>query len=639
MVEIPDQLDRLPADDTELGERLDRIGDTPHGNGLYLNAAGSAAALYVSLLPDQDRTAFLERLEAWIGSKAPALFELRLTGPVVAEGTLGRAVLRDLVRLVPFVVAAIAVLLLVALGSVGALLVILAEVVVVLACTIGAMGWTGSPLTIVTTILPVLLLVMAVTDEIHLLDRFQCRLEEGNGSSAAMGAALSDVALPIALTSLTTAASLLSFTLTSVVPLRHFGVFAAAGVLLAMFLTFTLTPALVRILPERAFRCRFRRRRQGSGTLARALGGRSALAAALLLVVLAPGLLRLEARDSWVENFEPDSTLVQATNAYDEAFWGSYRYDVVLSAEELAFFQFPEGLGVVERTVDELGRAPHARGVISHLDAYEVHATVDGEDLPVSGLPLETVRRFSGNLMKIGSRIDLGHYLSPDGRRCRIRLLVPRADFQRTAELEAHLEQRLPEILAGSGVRWHRSGDLAAAQATVGAVVSNMVRSSAWTLVGVTLLLALALRSLAVALVCIVPLLAGVTVLLCVMGWLGVPLGIATGMFTAVTIGVGVDFGLHLFHAYMTARNDGESHQAGLATMLRRAGRPILWNTVVLAAGLSVLGASTLPPNRRLGLLLAGAIVLCCALSLLILPVLFRTLVRDRIGTVAAPPA
>ena len=58
-------------------------------------------------------------------------FELRLTGPTAAEVMLGRAVLRDLGRLVPIMVAVVALLTFACLRSFAGVLITMSEVLLV----------------------------------------------------------------------------------------------------------------------------------------------------------------------------------------------------------------------------------------------------------------------------------------------------------------------------------------------------------------------------------------------------------------------------------------------------------------------------------------------------------------------------
>ena len=160
----------------------------------------------------------IRQLESWRASRASAPFDLRITGPVAAEAVLGETVLRDLTRLVPAMVAALALLLWLSLRTPVGVIAPLAQVLATLLWTLGLMGWAGVPVTLVTTILPVLLMAMSMTDEIHLHERLQHRLAgippRGDPRERLLRAtegAFADIASPLVLTSLTTAAGSYSF--------------------------------------------------------------------------------------------------------------------------------------------------------------------------------------------------------------------------------------------------------------------------------------------------------------------------------------------------------------------------------------------------------------------------------------------
>lgn len=646
-------LDRIPGEEREVRALRDRIHRSSLAEGLFLSAGGEAAALYLPVDPDRNRAQLVRTVERWADSERRATpgFDLRLTGPVTAEALLGRAVLDDLARLVPWMVAVIAVLLFFALRSVGGVAVCLTEVLLVLVWTLGAMGWCGVPVTLVTTVLPVILMTVAVTDEIHLLDRFRHHLAAGSPRVEALVAAVDEVGRPIVLTSLTTAVAFLSFLSASVAPVRHFGLFTSLGVVLAMALSFTLVPALARVLPGSWFRPPELRRGVRRGGLGRrelrhalplsdrlVLRGRATGAGiGLLIVVLAlPGLFRLSVQDSWIDNFDPGSPLPSAERDFNAHFWGSYRFDVVLASGKTGWFLRSEGLRLIERVTEVARAGPHVGGVISHLTAFELAARAVAEDGQVSDLPPVTLTELASILLQIEPRIDLDHYLDFDGSSARLRILVRSPDYAKGWELERYLRRELDRVLAapalGGRIRYHFSGDLPVAGAVVHAIVTNMLRSVGWTVAGVALLLALALRSLRAAALALTPLLCGLPILLGALGYAGLPLGIATSMFLAVTIGVAVDFGLHFRHAWRRACRAGLDRGPALAAMMASAGRAVRWNAGVLACGLCVLALSDLKPNRSLGILLAAAIVTCYGTTLLLLPWLLERLEEHTMG-------
>ena len=87
-----------------------------------------------------------------------------------------------------------------------------------------------------------------------------------------------------------------------------------------------------------------------------------------------------------------------------------------------------------------------------------------------------------------------------------------------------------------------------------------------------------------------------------------------------LALGVGVDFAIHLRHAYERARENGRGPDAALTESLQKSGRAIRWNATVLSLGFIVLTASALKPNHSLGVLLSAAMAACYAMTLLLLP-------------------
>ena len=634
-------LDPIPETADELAALRQRIHSSRLAEGLFLSPDGSAAALYVPLAAGANRNALVTAAQTWIDEQQRPDFELRLSGPVTAEVTLGRSVFRDLAWLVPIMVAVVAAVLFLSLGSLGGVIIPMAEVLMVLVWTLGAMGYAGAPITLVTTIVPVLLMTMGVTDEIHLLERLQSRLEaapcgpDASGDRArlrdAMHWALGDIDQPSVLTSLTTAAGFLSFLSASMAPIRHFGLFTALGILLALGLTFTLVPALVVLLP--ASWCE-RRAARGAPSAASPLlaherfvarhSGASLALGCLLVLLAAPGLTRLTVQDSWVDNFDPASPLASAERDFNRHFWGSYRFDVVFTSGTDGFFRKADGLRLMERFTELAKGGPHVRGVLSYLVPLEIIADVSRQAGRISSLPASMRQALQWMLGLIQDRIDLDQYLAADGKAARGRLFVNSADYARAQALAAYLERELPALVPGGNVRYHFSGDLPVALEVVRAIVTNQLRSVGWTLAAVALLLVLAYRSVRSAAIVMVPLLAAIPILLGGMGYAGLPLGIATSMFTALTIGVGVDFAIHYRHAYRRERLAGREHPEAVVATLTSTGRAIRWNVTVLVLGFLVLTVSALKPNHSLGVLLAAAIVACYATTLLFLPRLLR---------------
>jgi predicted RND superfamily exporter protein len=635
-------LDGVPVDSAECAAQIVRLREQPVASGLLLARDGSAAVIVVPLAREANRAAFIARLERWAGEHRTREFDLRVTGPLAAEVKLGGMVWGDLSTFVPIMTALMALLLFVSLRSVAGCVLPMVEALVVLAWTFGAMGHLGIPVTLVTTILPVILMSTAITDEIHVLERVQDELAAHAASNAsgaatrellraAMLAGLGDVRWPIIGSAVTTAIGFLSFLSASIEPLRAFGLAAGAGILLAMLLSFSFMPALAMLLPLAWFRTV----RLGPARDLHALTAfESAVARApgrffafglLALALCAPGPFRLRVQDAWMDNFDPRAPLVEADHDINARFWGSYRFDVVLEAEP-GRFASPSGAALMESVARAARREPHVGGVLTYLDPL---ATIARAIAPGDSLPFRDAGRL-GELAAIAQSspdgAGLRQLVTGDGSRARARIFVNSPNYRRADSLRRDLALALPPLLAGSGVRARFSGDLPVALEVVRAIVDNQLRSIGWSLLGIGLLLWLVYPRGRAAWIALAPVSATALVLFGVMGYAGMPLGIATSMFAGLAVGVGVDFALHFVYQHRIESARRENPRAALEATLGRTGRAIRWNALVVTLGFLALTLSRIPPNRNLGLLLAAAMFGCYAATLVYMPWLVRGL-------------
>ncbi len=640
---ITTHLDSIPDDSLAFSNLLARVRQAPLTDGLYLSADGQMAAVYAPLAEDIERQVVLAALDRWLQTRRDAPFEMRLTGPVVAEVTLGDMVLRDLAVLIPVMVAVVALMLLATLRTIGGFLIPLVEAMLVLVWTLGFMGWVGAPVTLVTTILPVILMTMAITDEIHLLQRLQANLagsgrqpppnlKERDRLRQATTSALGDVGRPIIVTSVTTSIGFLSFLTASMLPMRQFGLFTAFGIMTAMVLSFTFIPSLIILLPVAWLQRTARRKREPRQPrlvwverFAAHKTGLAFIVGLAIVVVSIPGMLWLEVQDSWVDNFDKRSTLVSAENDFNAGFWGSYRFDVVFEGAPGLFYQ-ARGAALMEEFTTSASSGPHVGGVASYLDVFEEVAKGLGESGQLSSLENGKLQDIATVAEMAADQKALLQLMNQDGTAARATIFVNSPNYKRSVQLNDYVDRLRLSVEENHRVKSHVSGDIPVALEVVRSIVVNQMRSVSWTLLGIALLLLLTSPRGLAALAAMIPVTTTAIIVLSIMGYAGMPLGIATSMFASLTIGVGVDFALHFLHNYRRERRAGKDYQPALVSTLENTGQAIRWNAMVLVLGFMALTFSNLRPDRDLGILLALAMATCYGMTLLFLPRLVRRL-------------
>src|SRR6185437_15101269 len=112
------------------------------------------------------------------------------------------------------------------------------------------------------------------------------------------------------------------------------------------------------------------------------------------------------------------------------------------------------------------------------------------------------------------------------------------ANFVDTARLMADIRQYEREKLTPKGVRLGFAGDVAVSQSLIHGIVTTQIHSLVWSLLGIYLITSVLGGSWRWGLYCLLPCALAVLIKLAVMGWYGIPLGVATSMFAAMTLGI-----------------------------------------------------------------------------------------------------
>lgn len=203
-------------------------------------------------------------------------------------------------------------------------------------------------------------------------------------------------------------------------------------------------------------------------------------------------------------------------------------------------------------------------------------------------------------------------------------VFLKHANFVDTAKLLADLREYERERLAPQGIRLGFAGDVAVSQSLIQGIVTTQVQSLVWSLLGIYAVTAVLGRSLRWGLYCVLPSALAVAINFAVLGWFGIPLGVATSMFAGMTLGIGVDFAIHLLEGWRREQEAGATPSEARARASAVTGPPVLINTIAISLGFGVLMLSQVPANARLGLLTVLGLVDCLIASLLLLPVLLH---------------
>ena len=327
-----------------------------------------------------------------------------VTGAPVFSEIVNEATSHDLMFLVPIVVIVVAGVLFFSFRRFSGVLLPLLTVIISCIWAIGAMALLQIPLTILSTVLPVILIAVGSAYGIHVINHYfdevtQSKEISRETHSTQIVEAMARVIPPVFLAALTTFAGFVSFCFTSVVPIFEFGIFSSFGVLSAFIVAVTLIPAILILRGPRnpTIGGRFGVQPSHTGIIDRIIADtliivhahkRSVLLASLGCIIFAGlGISKLVIDNVLMEYFEPDVQVVRSDTFIRENFGGSKLLNLIIKGTKQGDVIRPDVLQAIdslavyaEENIPEVGKVTSLANVIKRFNQ------VYNADAPATGL-------------------------------------------------------------------------------------------------------------------------------------------------------------------------------------------------------------------------------------------------------------
>jgi uncharacterized protein len=353
------------------------------------------------------------------------------------------------------------------------------------------------------------------------------------------------------------------------------------------------------------------------------------VASLCILVASVAGLFLLDVENSFLNYFRESTQVREELTFIDRQFGGTTPLDIVYTIPDA---ERKKDLVMTAKTVQTLQRIQHALKqhkavgkTLSVVNFTELAKEIN-DNKPLTEYELTAVYW----TMEDALRDDLlGSFFSPkhDQGRFSVRIQDTTEGLKRTellSEVRGDMERLgIPEK------RYTLSNLFVLYQD----ILQQLFRSQILTLgiaFGVLLLTILGIfRSVKIALIAIMPNILSTLMVLGIMGWLGIPLDLMTIMLAAVALGITVDDTIHYVHRYLEELRRGSGEKA-VERSHTSVGYALLYTSIIVILGFSLLAFSDFVPSILFGLLTGLAMAMAVIFDLSMLPVLLNRFVRSR---------
>jgi hypothetical protein len=495
---------------------------------------------------------------------------------------------------------------------------------------IGIMAALNIPMTSITTVLPSFLLVVSISDAVHILALFYPEYQKTGYREDAIAFAMKRAGLPVLMTSLTTAGGLLSFMAAKVAPIADLGIVTPVAVFLALIYTVLLIPALLAIFPVKkkvTHTIRVKMLDSFFDRLAEFTCRRQGLIISFfiaLLALAAMGASQLRFEHNALKWFPEDSLVRLDTELIDQQMRGTVSFDVVIDTGKADGLYDPEFINALEQTVlkfsNYTGDDFFVGKVVSLITVLkETNRALHNNSQQMYRVP-ENRELISQELFlfQLSGSEDLDELVDQQFSKTRFTMHVPYRDTSKykafVADIEAELTKRFPDCTVTT------TGLNSLFVETLNNVMTTMSRSYTIALILISLLMILMLGKLRMGLLSMIPNLLPIIMIIGLMGWLKIPLDLGTVLIGSITIGLVVDDTIHFFHHFGKHFDQFGDPAQATAKTLKTVGRAMIATSLVLAGGFLCNMLSVLTVNKNTGILIASTILVALFTDFLLSP-------------------
>jgi predicted RND superfamily exporter protein len=544
-----------------------------------------------------------------------------------------------------------------------------------------ALGFSFNPM---TTVVPVLIVGLGIDYGIHLTMRHREELKKGSDIEGAVNNTIKHVGMALLLVTITTCAAFLSSLASPMAPIRDFGIIAAIGIVSCFFTMVTFVPACLHIRDTRRAKKMKKRKEQGKlkskkkdsnskkagvsaldrGISAGAVAAEHHPTIVIIVLVIITGAavfsaVNLETTFDFTD-FLPDD--LEITNDLNyllnefEVMGGEAEEVQILVKGDIADPNLLRGIGATidnmegDEHVIQTGGEPDVSCVLSIMKDWATDSTPFGFPdanynstfeakymiiMGSDGFPNTTATRddikslynmlyanpFSNrDIISVVHRTDLGEY---DATVLRISVDITAGDSKETRELMSEIdEDKAP--LDSSADSATLTGGTVVTTIILDLLNNSQIRSLFLTLIVSLIFLTIVFlikdKSLALGAITLLPVTICVLWILGTMYILDISLNIMTLMVTSLTIGIGVDYGIHISHRFMEdiGRYD-DVYEASRSTV-SHTGTALFGGAATTVAGFGLLMFASLPPLQQFGIITALTITYSFIASVFVLP-------------------
>lgn len=612
----------LPQTKEQLDSLQNYINSKDLYKGLIVSDDGTSTIIIASLFQDVDNQKVAEEIKRKIkGLNLPEI--LHFGGIPMTLNDVTDLIIADIVWLIPLVFIVIALILFFSFRSVRGIILPLLTTGIAIIWTMGILSLTGYELSIISNIIPVVLLAIGSAYTIHVLNSIN--LHHSKEFYPSLKKAIAYITIPVVLASVTTAVGFMSFVFGAYLSMiRDFGIFTATGTIIALILSIVFVPAFVAVFSSKE---KFNNKNKLTQKSLITIFVLTPLIKLLkkhpryilyswiaVIIISIGGSFLIDISVNIIDYFKKNNPTRVAENILQSKFGGSSPVFVVFEGD----IQSPEVLQKMSETEKFMKQNPYVSVAQSVADLVEQmnDAMGEGKKIPDDKAKIEQLWFLleGQDIMPqlVSDDLDKG-------------IIQSKFASTKSDDIKIFLSemQKYIDSIQSDDCKISLTGMPSVYLKINDSLIKSQFSSLIIAVVLVFIIVGLLLKSAKKGFIATIPIIATVMLLFGFMGFSGIPLDIATALVGSIVLGVGVDYSIHIisgFNHYM--KETDNDVLSSIEKTLLVSGKAVVINVISVTMGFIMLIFSQLIPLQHFGILIAICMIGSGIGSLTLVPVM-----------------
>ncbi len=506
--------------------------------------------------------------------------------------------------------------------------------------TFGILGLLKYEITVLTALIPPLIIVIGIPNCIFLINKYQHEVKKHGNKVKSLQRVITKIGNATLMTNVTTASGFATFILTESTLLKEFGIVASLSILAIFILCLLVIPIIYTFLPYPKERHLEHLNKRWIGTfvdwMERMVREHKIAIYATSVVLLTAsiiGIYQIKISGSLIEDMPKEKEFFHDIRFFESEFNGIMPLEIMVDTQRkkgVMKLSTLKRMNELEELIIETPELSRPISVVS-LVKYSKQAYYNGNPKYYQ-LPTSQENSFILSYAKnSSSNVDLlNNFVDSTGQYARITTFMKDIGTDKMERIEEDLQNKINKVFPEERYKVTMTGKALVFQKGTKYLVKNLAISLSLAIILISLFMAYMFRSFRMIIVSLIPNILPLLVTAGLMGYLGVPIKPSTILVFSIAFGISVDDTIHFLAKY---RQELQANhwkiRKSVYAALRETGVSMFYTSIVLFFGFSVFTISSFGGTVALGALVSATLLFAMLSNLLLLPSLLLSLERS----------